>query len=493
VIRPPGIDRWTARACIALFLLVAGGRLWAVGYAGSHLPLWDQWWMEFGTLLAPQVEGTLGWNNIAILHNEHRLLYPKLLTLGLLSVAGRWEPMDELVVSAFVRAGGLVIVFLLVGRGQSLGTRRALLALLGAVGALPVGPFNLLSGFQVQFSIGETLAVAALAALLGSALTVDSLAIGFGLLLLAVFNMATPVITAVGAAITLGLRGVRMKDRSSLLAAGCLMLFAGFCFWSAPSNRDLAAQGLGEFVTMFLRLGGWPFPETPFLVVSTLAPFLLLLRRLMMGDAPSPHSWFLLGLGAASIVQQAAIAFARARSIPASFGQYTDGLWFGHIVGFVVLVEALRSQDGASRSQIKRLEMGWAAALLLVLAMDVGLRQAPALASIRAAVASREPLFATALQTGRFEAFQAEGIEINRLLVARDLGFFDKPAGRFAVPAFLLSKLEKGREAFLPRMPAVLVAAEPSLISRALRFFTTLAPLVALAGLAMIGVVFRTD
>lgn len=37
------IGRWLA----GLFCLVLGGRLWLVGWAGSDLPLWDQWWAEF--------------------------------------------------------------------------------------------------------------------------------------------------------------------------------------------------------------------------------------------------------------------------------------------------------------------------------------------------------------------------------------------------------------------------------------------------------------
>ena len=57
------------------------------------LPIWDEWW-SIVPLLQKYFSGTLVWGDFWAQHNEHRLLFPKLLMVGLARLSGydtRWE------------------------------------------------------------------------------------------------------------------------------------------------------------------------------------------------------------------------------------------------------------------------------------------------------------------------------------------------------------------------------------------------------------------
>lgn len=109
----------------------------------------------------------------------------------------------------------------------------------------------------------------------------------------------------------------------------------------------LQAESISEFVSVLVRLAAWPFPEVPLLGLIAVTPILLLLRRLVKDPEAPETAWFVFALSLTFWIQTAAIAFARAKS-GNTFPQYIDGLWLGHIVGFVALAEALRPRPGES-------------------------------------------------------------------------------------------------------------------------------------------------
>ena len=57
-----------------------------------------------GGLYVPFNEGCLSWRQIAALHNEHRVVFTRLLALGLLSLNGQWDPQLQQVVNAGLHA-----------------------------------------------------------------------------------------------------------------------------------------------------------------------------------------------------------------------------------------------------------------------------------------------------------------------------------------------------------------------------------------------------
>ena len=85
----------------ALFLVVLGAKLWLVQLYGSPLPLWDQWY-EAELFFRPWVEGHLTWQAFFAPDNGHRIFFTRLLDLIVIRLNGRWEPLLQMTVNAFM-------------------------------------------------------------------------------------------------------------------------------------------------------------------------------------------------------------------------------------------------------------------------------------------------------------------------------------------------------------------------------------------------------
>jgi hypothetical protein len=490
----PGVSRKLRVFALALFLIVLGARLSAVAYAGSDLPTWDQWFAEFGNVLSPLTTGELTGLRLSAPHNEHRVLFPKLMTVMVIGLTGRWEPMDELVLSAFIRAMCGAVVFLWLARGQTGFARGALFALLAGIWSFPVGVFNLTSGFQMQFFVGEALAVGALAALCAGTLTVERLCLGMGLLLVSSLNMASTAITAFAAGGALFLRGLRAGDRARSWAAACCVSILGFViFWTSPRLEGLGARRLEDAWRIFTQLASWPLAESSLLAVASLLPPALLLRRLMTRPARD-WSWFVFALSLLGLVQNAAIAFARAYVTgQIGFAQYEDNLWFANVVGLLAVFEAFRLDDGSLSPLSRRICGIWALALGTIVVADAWTRGVPTLAGLRESAASREPVLARALATGDFARIGEESRAVTAMLDHGDYRFFVSPAGRFVVPARYLEELAGNRARFQSFMPARLTGAPRSLFSRVLDFLGAIGPLFIIMGIGVVVAAVRLD
>ena len=72
---------------LPVFLVVLGSKLLFIQLFGSNLPFWDQWDAEGAGLFKPYLEGTLGPEHLFASHNEHRILFTRLLELAMLEGA----------------------------------------------------------------------------------------------------------------------------------------------------------------------------------------------------------------------------------------------------------------------------------------------------------------------------------------------------------------------------------------------------------------------
>ena len=85
----------------ALFLVVLGAKLWLVQLYGSPLLLWDQWY-EAELFFLPWVEGHLTWQAFFAPDNGHRIFCTRLFDFIVIRLNGRWEPLLQMTVNAFV-------------------------------------------------------------------------------------------------------------------------------------------------------------------------------------------------------------------------------------------------------------------------------------------------------------------------------------------------------------------------------------------------------
>jgi hypothetical protein len=83
----PRLLFWGALALVPLLYLVVD-----LAFFSIDIPLWDSW--EFVPLLKKQVEGSITWQDLWNLHNQHRLLFPK-ATLLLLARPSSWSTAWE--------------------------------------------------------------------------------------------------------------------------------------------------------------------------------------------------------------------------------------------------------------------------------------------------------------------------------------------------------------------------------------------------------------
>ena len=134
-----------------LVLLIFGAKLWLIDNAGSSLPVWDQIDGEGENAVRPWLESRLTADDILRPHNEHRIVFTKLYTLGLTAINQQWDSYVTTVLNALIHAL-FVPVFLLWIRQRVTGIPFAVLAtVVTALWILPLDWENTLNGFQSQF------------------------------------------------------------------------------------------------------------------------------------------------------------------------------------------------------------------------------------------------------------------------------------------------------------------------------------------------------
>jgi hypothetical protein len=77
---------------------------------GVNVPFWDQW--ELVPLLEKYENGTLGFSDVWAQHNEHRIVFPKLIMIGLARLSG-WNILYELYTSFILACLIYLFIFLL--------------------------------------------------------------------------------------------------------------------------------------------------------------------------------------------------------------------------------------------------------------------------------------------------------------------------------------------------------------------------------------------
>ncbi|MES1168545.1 MAG: hypothetical protein ABUL61_05195, partial [Oleiharenicola lentus] len=79
--------RWLPAA--AVFLAVAAAQLWLVAGAGTDIPFQDQWDVEGRGLYPALVDGSLRAGDLLQAHNEHRILWTRVLDVALFAANGQ--------------------------------------------------------------------------------------------------------------------------------------------------------------------------------------------------------------------------------------------------------------------------------------------------------------------------------------------------------------------------------------------------------------------
>ena len=310
-----GRRRWLLPAAVFAFVLVA--QLFLVARVGTDIPFQDQWDVEGRALYPAWRDGTWHAADLFRPHNEHRILWTRLLDLALFAANGQWDPLVQLAASAVLRAAGAAILAGMLARNA--GNLGRLLVAAGVVLAyLPhIAWQNALWGFQSSVYFVLLFSLTALA-LLGDAgrsrlQLAGGLAVGVAALLAMGAGAFVPVVL-------LGLSVLRAAERRRFDGAWWREAWPAFGLlavaWAlraeVPAHAVLHAATAGQFFNTLGRTMAWPHTWMPAAALVLNLPLLIAVTLRLVGRRRAAAGEdFVLLIGGWAVVAAGAMAWTR--------------------------------------------------------------------------------------------------------------------------------------------------------------------------------------
>jgi hypothetical protein len=331
----------------ALFLMALGAHLWMAWLYGSPLPQWDQWYEA--SFFKSWETGNWKWADFLAGNNEHRVFLTRVLDVGLIGLNGRWEPMLQMTVNAFILAAyacGLA-VFL----WDFLGRKNGWLVcfLLIPFFTLPFEGENATWGFNSQQYFVCIFGLPTIAGLGFGKPGSWRWCVGALAAIVGLFTMANGLLAPMAVAGLLILRAIknrRMEKTALISLAVSLAVFALGAALSVTKDADhsFQAHSFGEFTAALTRDLSWPFYNAPMMPCLIILPLALLVVFYVRPNFQQTRAAeFLLALALWSVLQSVVLAYGRANyggPIPSS--RYMD--WLDILVIASVFAAVLLAQ-----------------------------------------------------------------------------------------------------------------------------------------------------
>lgn len=94
------VSGWVFLWLVAAYLIICFSRFMFLFSAVGSVPFWDQWGAE-GGILSAYMHGGLSLEGLLGAHNEHRILWTRLLNLVIFRLNGnQWDNAVEAIVSS---------------------------------------------------------------------------------------------------------------------------------------------------------------------------------------------------------------------------------------------------------------------------------------------------------------------------------------------------------------------------------------------------------
>lgn len=334
---------------VALFFaLVVSSRLFFLHVYGVDLPYSDQWDSEGWNWLKPYQDGGANWSVLFLPHNEHRIVFIRLLSLALFVLNDRqWDNLVSATVDVFFvgAVGSLAARAVLTHLSRDMWP---LALLLLAACCLPCGYENLLIGFQAQIYFLIALTVLGVWLVASKPLGLYTLITVGTIAAASLFTLASGLFTPLvfGLALALRLRAKQQPWHAFVPLAAILLAatIAGYLLLvTVPNHQSLHAQNPGEWFEALRAVGSWPLPASWIAFALVWLPFavgtvILLVRR--ESDAPGIAA---VALGVWTALQIASIAYGRAHDMTTTVhSRYTDMLALTVLVNAFFCLRLLR-------------------------------------------------------------------------------------------------------------------------------------------------------
>jgi hypothetical protein len=328
-----------------------GAKLMLVHRYGTDVPYWDEWDAVGGDLLVPLADHNLHAADFLLPHNEHRIVFTRLISYALALWNRQWDPLLEVTANALIHAGFCAALILFAGRLVT-GARFAAVAAVTVM--LFTGSFdweNTLHGLQSQFYFLEWGALGML--LLSAPAAPLSLRWWAGLLcgIASLGAMASGFLAASAILAVMALRAAvegRWSRRDTIAGA----LLAGLCILGrlsvtrVPGHDELMAHSAADWFKGLVSMLSWPVSGFPaaFLVIQ--APIGVFIAERFRSRRLSGAESVMVGMAFWSGLQVAVISYGRV-NLGLDNSRYTDlfavGL-FANALALFVIVERARGR-----------------------------------------------------------------------------------------------------------------------------------------------------
>jgi hypothetical protein len=354
----------------ALFLLVFSAKLLLMREYALTVPFWDSWDGEARGLYLPFNECRLSWGQRFSLHNEHRVFFTRLLSLGVLIVNGQWDPRLQQVVNAAMHALTAILMVALLWMGNERRHLDLLVFVCAVAFALPFSWENTLIAFQSAFYFQLLFSLLALWLTTSYHAGTGPWCLGGFCAVCGLFTAAGGVLTplAIAGAITLKLANDRREWREPLITLGAAAVVFAFGMAMAspplPHHAALKARTAAEFAGALGRNLAWPWVKQPKLSIVMWLPLGALLVTLLRRAKTTALERLTVSLGVWVALQAGAIAYGRGAGAPSPAPRYQDFLSLGFVANTMAMVVGLdRTRRG---TMARRLVMGALGSWLLI-------------------------------------------------------------------------------------------------------------------------------
>ena len=354
-------------------LCVFGSKLAVIDRYGTDLPFQDQWGKEADFVLAPLREGNPAWLQGALLpHNEHRVYFTLGVDVLLILISGQWDARQECVVSAFLHAAIAASLALFAWRRLPGAWGVISAGVIVALTALPLAWDNVLWAFQSQFYFLIGFSLLAMDGLLRETFSARWW-LGLLAMLCALVSMGSGFLSAL-ALLPLFLRDLVGAGRSwrtwtSLIATAAAFALGWYLSFAPPWHASLRAGSVNDFATYAAHCLAWPASARVIFGFLLYSPLLLLAMRWLGRGAPydpAGHAMrFTLAMGAWTLLQIAAVSYARGNGGGFPANRYGDVLAVGIIANAFALGLLAPALGNKRRGWLI-----WAAAWLVVLGLS---------------------------------------------------------------------------------------------------------------------------
>jgi len=330
-------------------LAIFAVRVWLINQFGSPVPYWDQWDAEAVYTFIPWFDGSLVINHLIAPHNEHRLFFTRILSLGLLILNdNQWDPLVQMVFCAGLAILNVVVQALILK--HLLGERGYNVALFAValLGLVPFAAENIIWGLQINWYVFNLFSLIAFWGVLLHKEGTWRWWLGMICAFLTYFNLASGILVAVILLLVKSYQWlVDSKHRGNyLISITVLCVFIGIevaLFADSAGHaefRHQAAAAHGFWNLFFTLLGkylAFPFVIMPYMSIIMYLPIILLsLIILFTRRNPNALEVFSLTLGGWVILQAAAIVYGRLWVDIVAF-RYMDILALGTIANLLAL------------------------------------------------------------------------------------------------------------------------------------------------------------